>query len=345
MSNEVLRFANPGALALLWAVPGVVGFYLFAFRRKRRALERLGNPELIARLVASASRPRQAAKAALSVLTLVLFVLALARPQFGTRLELVKRKGVDLIIALDVSKSMLAEDLKPNRLEQAKREVAGLIDHLEGDRIGLIAFAGTAFMQCPLTLDYGAAKMFLDLIDPSLIPVPGTAIGEAIRLATRSFDPKERQHKVLILVTDGEDHDTEPVKAAEEAKKEGVVIYTIALGDPRIGAPVPELDEEGRRIGSKRDREGKLVMSKANTETLNRIAYTTNGKSHVVTPRGLDLDKVYADIARLDEKELQSRKFTQYEERYQWPLTAGVLLLTLEWILTDRRRPRRRIES
>lgn len=344
MHPEALRFANPGALALLWGVGGVVGFWILAFRSKRRALQRLGNPELIARLTASTSVGRQALKGGLVALSLALLVVALARPQFGTRLELVKRQGVDLIIALDVSKSMLAEDLKPNRLDQAKREVEGLIDRLEGDRVGLIAFAGTAFMQCPLTLDYSAAKMFLDLLEPNLIPVPGTAIGEAIRLATRSFNMKERQHKVLVLVTDGEDHDTDPIKAAEEAKKEGVVIYTIALGDSKVGAPVPDFDEEGRRIGSKRDRQGKLVMSKADTETLNRIAYTTNGKSHVVTPAGLALDKVYADIARLDKKELQSRQFTQYEERYQWPLTAAIGLLALEEWLSDRRF-RRRLRS
>jgi Ca-activated chloride channel family protein len=341
MHPEALRFANPEALTLLWGVGGVAGFLVLAFRHKRKALARLGNPELIARLTASASGARQALKGGMLVLALALLVLALARPQFGTRLELVKRRGIDLIIALDVSKSMLAEDLKPNRLEQAKREVEGLIDRLEGDRVGLIAFAGTAFMQCPLTLDYGAAKMFLDLIGPDLIPVPGTALGEAIRLATRSFDPKEHQHKALVLVTDGEDHGTDPVQAAEEARQEGVVIYTIALGDPTVGAPVPDFDEEGRRIGSKRDRQGQLVMSRADTETLNRIAYTTHGKSYVVTSRGLDLDRLYADLARLQEKELQSRQFTQYEERYQWPLTAALLLLAVEGWIPDRRRPKK----
>jgi len=268
-----------------------------------------------------------------------LFSLALARPQFGTKMELVKRKGVDIFIAMDVSASMLAEDPKPNRLERAKMEVRDLIDRLEGDRVGLIAFAGTPFVQCPLTTDYGAAKMFLDLMGPDLIPQPGTAIGEAIRMATASFEQEERKHKVLVLVTDGEDHETQPVEAAKEAAAEGVVIYAIGIGSAG-GAPVPEVDERGVVTGIKKDRNGNLVMSKLGADTLRKVALMTNGKYHQASAAGMELERIYEDISQMEKKELQARKFTQYEEQFQWLVLAGVLLMVWEWGMSERRKPR-----
>ncbi|GAG38011.1 unnamed protein product, partial [marine sediment metagenome] len=180
--------------------------------------------------------------------------MALMRPQIGTRLETVKREGQNIVIALDVSKSMLAEDMKPNRLLKAKHEIAGLIDRFEGDRVGLVAVAGKAFIQCPLTLDYGAVKIFLDIMDTETIPVPGTAIGEAIRISINAFDRKERKNKVLIIITDGEDHGSEPLKWAKEAKKEGIIIYTVGIGSLE-GVPIPENPSEVGK-GFKKDKNG-----------------------------------------------------------------------------------------
>ncbi|MCK5513335.1 MAG: VWA domain-containing protein, partial [Deltaproteobacteria bacterium] len=205
------------------------------------------------------------------MLGIMMGIFALTRPQWGFHWEEIKRVGVDVMVAIDVSESMLAEDVKPNRLERAKREVIDLIEMMEGDRIGLIAFAGTSFVQCPLTLDYGACKMFLDYIDTDLIPVPGTAIAEAIRTSLKSFNKRERKSKALIIITDGEDHEGEPIDAAKEAKKEGIKIFTIGVGREG-GAPIPLKDGSG---GFKKDRKGDMVITHLDEITLQKIALET----------------------------------------------------------------------
>lgn len=339
MFGGYLRFANPAALHLLYAVPVLVVLLGLAFRQKQHVLAQLGHWDLIQKMAAATSFRRQKLKAGLIVAAVTLMVLALARPQIGTRLVTVKRKGIDLMIAIDVSRSMLAEDFKPNRLEKAKREVAGLIDRLQGDRVGLVAFAGTAFVQCPLTLDYGAAKMFLDYLDADLIPLPGTALGKAIEVATGAFDKRERKHKVIVLVTDGEDHDSRPVEAAKAARQQGVRIYTIGIGSKQ-GEPIPVSSAAGG-TEYERDERGEIVLSKLDAVTLQRIALATNGKYHHATQGELELQKIYRDISKLERKQLQTRKFTQHEDRFQFPLALAVLLLTAEWVLTDRRRVRR----
>jgi len=215
---EVYRFANPELLHLLWGVPVLIAFFMWVIRYKKLLLKRFGEPEILERLMANFSPARRNAKLALLVFSYLFFVIALADPQIGTRMEEVKREGVDIIVAIDVSRSMLAEDVAPNRLEKAKQEVSRLIDMLQGDRIGVVAFAGIAHVQCPLTLDYSAAKLFLSIIDTDLIPQPGTAIAEAIRTSIRGFNEKDSKHKVLILITDGEDHEGEPLEAAKEAE-------------------------------------------------------------------------------------------------------------------------------
>jgi len=203
----MFRFANQYWLYALALVPALAGFFVLTFRQKRKALARFGNLMLLERLCRSTSRRRQVAKAAMIVGAVLVLLLSLARPQLGTKLRTVTRDGQDVVIALDVSRSMLAEDIQPSRLEKAKHEIASLIDRLAGDRVGIVAFAGRAFVQCPLTLDYGAARMFLDFMGPDLVPVPGTALAEAIRKSSDAFVEKERKHKVLILITDGEDHE------------------------------------------------------------------------------------------------------------------------------------------
>ncbi|MFQ5753481.1 MAG: VWA domain-containing protein, partial [bacterium] len=248
---SVLRFANNQYFLLLLLIPFLILFYYFVFKWKTHALARFGDIDLIKKLSQSTSRGRQMFKAALIILGILFITLALARPQIGTRLEEVKREGVDVFVALDVSYSMLAEDIKPNRLAKAKHEIAAFIDLLQGDRIGLIAFAGEAFVQCPLTLDYGAANTFLEIMDPSLIPEPGTNLGAAIALAMKSFEAHERKYKVLILITDGEDHGENALKMTEAADKEGVVIYTVGIGSPK-GVPIPLYDEHGNQTGFKK---------------------------------------------------------------------------------------------
>jgi len=333
----VVRFANPEYLYLLFLIPVLIGFLIAAFRYKRKLLQRLGDPALIERLSAQVSRKKQVWKAALLVFALMFLILALADPQVGTRLEEVKRKGVDIFIALDVSKSMLAEDIAPNRLARAKHEISSFIDRLQGDRIGLIPFAGIAFVHCPLTLDYGAAKIFLDEIDTDIIPQPGTAISEAIKTAQRSFVTKELKHKVLILITDGEDHEGDPVEAAREAAKDGIVIYTIGIGSPQ-GAPIPIYDRYGNRIGYKKDKEGKIVTTRLDVLTLEKIAFETGGKFYISSSGESELDRIYEEISRMEKKELGSRQFTQFEDRFQIFLFLAMIALVTEALLSERKR-------
>ncbi len=333
----MLRFAHPHFFQLYWLVPLIILFFSWSFRRKRALLRKIGDEELVKYLTQSVSRKKQMWKIVLLLIAFIFFVFALADPQIGTKLENVKRKGVDIFIALDVSKSMLAEDVAPNRLEKAKHEIATFIDRLEGDRIGLICFAGIAFVQCPLTLDYSAAKLFLDEIDTDIIPQPGTAIGTAIRTAMKSFVTRELKHKVLILITDGEDHEGNPVEVAKEAAKEGVVIYTIGIGSPQ-GAPIPEFDAYGNRIGYKKNREGKIITTKLDVLTLEKIAFETGGKYYISSTGESELEKIYDEISSMEEKELASRQFTQFEDRFQIFILLGILVLLIETLLGERRR-------
>jgi Ca-activated chloride channel homolog len=335
----MLRFANNYLLHLLWLIPLAIVFYILVFRAKARALQRFGNIELMKRLAANASRTRQIAKAVLIILALFFAILALARPQIGTRMEEVKREGIDIMIAIDVSTSMMAEDMPPSRLQKAKHEVEGLVNRLEGDRVGLIAFAGTAFIQCPLTLDYGAAKLFLDILDPGLIPTPGTNIGQAITKALESFVQQERKHKVLVIITDGEDHEGDVMKMAEEAERQGVIIYTVGIGSPK-GDPIPVMTGYGVSAGFKKDRDGQVVITKLDEVTLEKIALQTNGKYYRASSGEDELRKIYDDINKLEKKELGSMRFSQFEDRFQYVLIVAILLLTAELFIPERRQRR-----
>jgi Ca-activated chloride channel family protein len=335
----LLRFANPEYFHLYWLVPALILFFVWAFRHKKRLLKRLGDEELIARarLTASVSRTRQIWKAILVILAFSFLVFALADPQIGTKLEEVKREGLDIFIALDVSKSMLAEDIAPNRFEKARHEISNFIDRMQGDRVGLIVFSGLAFVQCPLTLDYSAAKLFLDDISIGIVPQPGTAISEAIKTAQRSFVSRELKHKVLIIITDGEDHEGDPVQVAKETAKEGVIIYTVGIGSPQ-GAPIPEYNRFGSRTGYKKDRSGQVVTTRLDIPTLEKIAFETDGKFYISTTGETELDKIYEDISEMEKKELSSREFTQYENRFQVFLVIVLILLITETLLGERRK-------
>ena len=321
---------------LLAAMPLFLVFFWLVLRIKRRALRRFGNLDLIKKLSLSFSPRKQRWKIALLLLAVFFVLFSLARPQLGTRLTLMKREGVDIVIALDCSHSMLAQDFKPSRLEKAKQEMNGLISRMKGDRVGLVAFAGVAFVQCPLTLDYSAAGMFLDIMDENLIPQPGTAIGDAIRTSIAAFNQKERKYKVLILLTDGEDHGSEPLKAAEEAAAEGIVIYTIGIGSVQ-GEPVPVKNKKGMVTGYKKDREGGVVVSKLDETTLQKIALTTGGKYYHATSGEMELEKIYNQISKMEKKELEGKLMTQYEDRYQIFIFLAIVCLTVEFLLSERR--------
>lgn len=334
---EPLRFAQYQYLQLLWLVPLLILFYWFTFYRKKKLLNRFGSPELMSKLTAGTSRTRQKVRAGALIFCLGLLALSMSRPQIGTRMEEVTREGKDVIVAIDVSKSMYAEDIKPNRLEKAKLEVAKIIDRLQGDRIGIIAFAGEAFVQCPLTLDYGAAKLLLSVINPGLIPLPGTNLSAAMETAVNTFDEQEKNYKVLILITDGEDHEGEIDEWTETASKEGIIIYTVGIGTPE-GVPIPDIDDNGLRLGYKKDENGETVVSKLDELTLEKIALYTNGMYFHASPDGAELDNLYEAIYEGDKKELGSMKFTQFEDRFQYLLGLFILLAIWELLYPERRK-------
>lgn len=333
----MLRFASNHMIYFIGLIPVLILFFIYAFRQKKRAIAVFGNTALMEKLTASVSRKRQIWKVVLFILVIVFLVLTLARPQLGTKMRTVRREGQDILIALDVSLSMLAEDIKPNRLEKAKHEIGTLIEKLEGDRVGLIAFAGRAFVQCPLTLDYSAAQMFLQIMEPDLIPVPGTALGEAIQKGIDTFTANERKHKVMVLITDGEGHTGEPLQLAEQASKEGVVIYCVGIGSAQ-GVPIPIINERGNRLGFKKDRDGNVVMSKLDELTLEKIALETGGKYYRASPGEVELDKIYEDISEMEKKTLSSQQFAQFEDRYQYLLAIALILLIIEVFVPERRR-------
>jgi Ca-activated chloride channel family protein len=328
-----MRFGNISYLFLLWVIPLLAVFYLYAFRKRDRLLALFCGKELVSELAPQLKKSRRVIKAGFILAGMTFGIIALTQPQWGFHWEEIKRVGVDIIIAIDVSESMLAQDVKPNRLERAKREVYDLIEQLEGDRIGLIAFAGTSFVQCPLTLDYGACKMFLDYIDTDLIPVQGTELGDAIRTAIKAFSKRERKSKALILITDGEDHQGNPLEAAQEAEKEGIKIFTIGVGQ-EDGAPIPAKDGSG---GFKKDRGGDMIITRLDEVPLQKIALETGGTYVRSVTGDMDLDKIYQEgiKERVEEKQLKSTRKRRWEQRFQWFILCALIFLAAEFFVKE----------
>lgn len=307
----------------------------FASLRRRRLLSNIIDPELIPSVIPSSVFRFRTVKNIFLFLSVLFFFSAMARPQWGSRTQEMSRKGLDIIIAVDTSFSMLAEDLKPNRLARARYEIGSFINGLKGDRIGLLTFAGSAFMQCPLTLDYNAAVQYLDMLDAYSMPTPGTAIGKAVRRAVKSFNQQEFKHKVLILITDGEDHEGDPLAAAREAKKNGVIIYTIGIGSA-TGEPIPIRDSEGVLKGYRKDRQGNVITSRLNDNDLKRIALETGGKYFHASAGAIELRKIHEEISSMEKKELSGRVMNMYEEKFMWFLLPGLIFFLVYLALPER---------
>ena len=335
-----VRVGHPESLWLLWLVPATLAFFVYVFRTKARLLESFVSSEMVKRLTAGISRQRQVLKALLILGALAASVLALAEIKYGFTWEEVKREGVDIVVALDVSDSMLVEDAESggtlSRLQRAKREIADLLALLEGDRIGLVAFAGTAFVECPLTLDYGAAELFLDAIDTDLIPVKGTDLAQAIRSGLSAFEGGSNSSQAMILITDGEDHSGQALAAAEEAKVAGVRVFTIGIGRDE-GAPIP--DPGG---GFRRDGRGEIVLSRLDEPTLQKIALETGGRYVRSVTGDVDLEQIYSQgiKAVLEDQELGSKRRQRWEERFQWFVAMALFALMLEPLISIRNRQR-----
>lgn len=331
-----MRFAGIHAVYLFWIIIALAGFFFWANASRKKALETFAGKNLLAGLMASFDTRRHRLKQILIIAALCLMVFALMRPQWGFKWHEIKRKGLDILVAVDVSKSMLAEDIKPNRLERAKLALADFVKHLKGDRIGLIAFSGSAFTQCPLTVDYSGFLLSVESLDINTIPKGGTSISSAIRQAMESYEGGLKKYKVLIIITDGEDHEGGPVKVAESAQKEGIKIFCIGIGTNE-GELIPETDESGNKAFLK-DRSGAVVKSRLDEAALQKIALATGGSYVRANSKELGLELIYKEkLSQMEKRELESKMAKQYEERFQIPLLLAFLLLAVEFLISERK--------
>lgn len=326
----MFRFEHIEYLWLLLAVVPVAGLFLFFFLWRRRAISKIGNTLLVLQLIPCFSNSRHVVKFILLTLAYVFIILGFANPQLGTRQKKVKREGIDVIIALDVSTSMMSEDIKPSRLERAKYFISNFIDNLRNDRLGMIVFAGNAYLQMPLTVDYSAAKMYLRTIHPGIIPTQGTNMSEAIELGRQSFVKEETRHKALIIITDGEDNEGGVDEKIAEATKEGVRIFTIGVGSEN-GAPIP--------VGNdfKRDENGDIVLSKLNQQMLREIATKGNGKFMLLGSGNEEVNELLKELKGIGTKQFEEMIFTDFEDYFQYCIVIAIVLLFVEWWLSERR--------
>lgn len=330
----MIRLAHPEYLYGLLLLLPMVALYYYSARRRAAMLARFGNPALLAGLVATPGKYRRGVKFTLLSLAVLFLVLGLANPQIGTKMEEVKREGVDAVIALDVSNSMKAEDITPNRLDHAKQNISRMLAKLQNDRVGLIVFAGQSYLQLPLTTDYSAVRLVLNTIDTDVVPVPGTAIGSAIRLAMESFIAGETKHKVVILVTDGENHEDDALGEAKKAREEGVVIHAIGMGSEE-GSPIPVYQNDAA-AGFRKDADGSVVLSRLNEGMLREIASAGGGVYVRATNRQNEFDEIFTQIASMEKKEFGARVFTDYEDRFQYLLAAALFFLLLELFISEK---------
>ena len=330
----MFRFEEPTYLYLLLLLPFLAAFYLYSNYRRRKAIRKFGDPVLMAQLMPDVSKYRPDVKFWLGFAAIGLFAVLLARPQFGSKLETVKRQGVEVMIALDISNSMLAQDVQPSRLEKAKRLVAQLVDKMENDKVGMIVFAGDAFTQLPITSDYISAKMFLESINPSLISKQGTAIGAAINLATRSFTPQEGVGRAVIVITDGENHEGGAVAAAKAAAEKGIQVSVLGVGMPD-GAPIPV---EGTN-DFRRDRDGNVVVTRLNEQMCQEIAQAGDG-IYVRVDNSNAAQKVIAqEINKMAKADVETQVYTEFNEQFQAVAWIILLLLLAEMLILERKNP------
>ncbi len=327
-------------LGLLWLLIPLAWLILLALRRRERRLARLLDPEIIPVLAPFRKAARARTQNAYWLLAVACCLVALARPQWGFKWEEVKRRGLDILVVLDTSRSMLAEDIKPNRLQQAKYGVRDLVRKLKGDRIGLITFAGSSFLQCPLTVDYAAFLMMLDDVYAGIIPRGGTAIGQALKTAINSFEYDTQADRVIILVTDGEDHEGQPMDLADDLKKKGILLYAIGVGTQEGGLVPTERDAQGQPVFLKYD--NKVISSALHEDVLQQLALATGGIYVRSSPGDFGLERIYdAGIQHLQRADQESRTVKIYEDRFMWFVGAALLLLGGECVLAGRLRKRR----
>lgn len=327
----MFRFEDPLYLYLLALLPmAAVLHYLWNIRRRYR-LRKYGEPQLVRQLYHDVSRFRQELKFWLLMISAMFMIIALARPQFGTKIETRERKGIEAIIALDVSNSMLAEDVSPNRLEKSKMLISNLVDNMTNDKVGLIVFAGQAYTQLPITSDYVSAKMFLETISPKMIEVQGTDMATAIHLAMKSFTQQEKVSRAIFVITDGEDNEGGAVEAAKEAQKAGIRVYVLGIGRPD-GAPIPIPGTNQYII----DNQGNTVMSRLNEDMCRQIAQAGGGNYIYVDNSSSAQEKLNAYVSNLGKSTMESQMYSEYDEQYQGFILLSLLFLVLDICIMER---------
>lgn len=328
------RFEHNTLLWWMLCIPALVVIYFLYLHNRKKKLKRLFDANLQHVIIPDVSKSKRLLKLLLFLIAGIFVILGMANLQTGSKMKEVKREGADIILCLDVSNSMLAEDLSPNRLERAKQAIEKMIDKLEGDRIGLIVFAGEAYVQLPITTDYGAAKLFLNGIRPNMIAVQGTAIGAAIEKATESFGSDEGKNRAIVVITDGENHEDDALKATEEAAKNGIVVHTIGIGS-ESGVPIPNY-QNGVPAGYKTDAQGNTVITKLNQDLLKLIAADGNGVYVKASNSDLGLNAVLDKISELDKKEIESKMYSDYEDQFQWFFAMALFILIIETLINEK---------
>ncbi|OQY48962.1 MAG: hypothetical protein B6242_00785 [Anaerolineaceae bacterium 4572_78] len=330
-----MYFGQPEFLYALILIPLMAFFMSLTARFRRLAMKKLGHVELLARLSKSVNWTGRRWQIFLWFIILILIIIALARPQWGTEVQVIEQRGIEIMVALDVSNSMLVEDIKPNRLTRAKMEIEELMRHLAGNEIGLVLFSGASFIQFPLTFDFSTARSFLDSANPDVISHQGTAIGEAIHTAMGGFNWERSSQKVIIIFTDGENHGVDVLIATRAAKEKNVIIYTIGFGSPQ-GEPIPEYNAKGEIVGYKKNKQGETILSKLDEVTLQKIALTTNGQYYRASASGDEIQSLMNEVGQLQSVELESQFEEQRVERFQGFLLAALCFLVVTELIPDR---------
>jgi len=324
----LFRFQNFEYLFMLLLIPVIIVLYVLYLRWRRAKIHKLADPALIKHLVKGRIAGRSTTRIVLLMIAVFFGIIGLANLQRGAQTEKAERKGVDVFFALDVSKSMLAKDVQPDRLTRAKQLIETMINKMVNDRVGLVVFAGKAYLQVPLTIDYSASKMLLGTVSPDMIPTQGTVLGDALDLANTSFSQKERKYKSIILISDGEDHDERAIDAAKEAAKEGVIIHTIGIGSPQ-GTTIFDAETGAPKL----DENGQPVITKLNEDELKSIAASTGGTYTYLTNTKQAADKLVSLVDSMEGKSFGSVLFTDYNSYFQYFIAAALLLIIAEWVL------------
>lgn len=330
---NLVRFEHIEYIWLLVVILIFAVLFIVTTRINKRKSQQFADPQLLNKLQRKKSKNSGLIKLGVFILGFAFLVLGIMNLQFGSKIENVKREGIDVVLAVDLSNSMMSEDIKPNRLERTRQYLYRFIDHLENDRIGIIVFAGNAYVQMPLTIDYSAARLFVSNLNTTMVPTQGTAIGEAITLAREMYDKDEGKHKALIILSDGENHEGNASEAAKEAAKEGIIIHTVGVGTLQ-GAPIPIY--RGSQIAAfQKDKQGNIILSKINESMLQEISAITKGTYFRMTNGSENIKQLINLLNRQDKKEIETRKVTNYDSKFQYFIGLALLMFLLEFLIPE----------